>query len=123
MNVPKGVTCQPGSVGVSKVTCTNNGRTVEVTLNKVTQSLGKFEFEVDGIQNPPSFKPSDSYSNVMLVDKDGYKIQQIGNYGNYIVKNTNVSIIQKYSLYQDSEQYGEDTNLQFIVHTVNPIPI
>jgi len=59
----------------------------------------------------------------MLIDKDGYKIQQIGNYGNYIVQNTNVSIIQKYSLYQDSEQYGEDTNLQFIVHTVNPIPI
>jgi len=44
MAVPNGVTCQPGSFGVTKVTCTNNGRTVQVTLDTVTQSLGKFEF-------------------------------------------------------------------------------
>jgi hypothetical protein len=92
-------------------------------LAEVTESLGKFQFLIDGIKNPASFKASGAYRDIHMEDKDGYRIQKEGNLASKFVKTDIVATVQNYNLIQSTEQYGEDTDMKLIVYTYNPIPV
>lgn len=78
---PGNLPCSPDKTttdnNLIEVTCQSAGQIVQVTLNKITQPLGKFYAIVGGIKNPPSFRKSNIMADVVLKTSSNYNIQTV----------------------------------------------
>jgi hypothetical protein len=45
---------------------------MNVIFKELKQNDGTFQWSADGIKNPISTKPSESFTNIFIVDKDLY---------------------------------------------------
>ncbi len=47
---------------------------MNVIFKELKQNDGTFQWSADGIRNPISTKPSESFTNIVIVDKDLYYV-------------------------------------------------
>lgn len=83
--------------------------------------MGPFDFEIHGIKNPPSFKPSSPYANIIHKTSDTFSVQTVPDYSPFFIQNENVSRIWDFEIQQDSEAYGSRTPVQIRFETNNQI--
>ena len=97
MSVEAAIFCSGNASGIVSVTCTGTATTLRAQFSDVNQEAGTFTFFIDGIKNPPSFKPSSSYQDIYLTDSDGYYIQNVADYTNLYVQTEAVALIYNYT--------------------------
>ena len=76
---PDGISCDPieaAPIGVSKLHCESiDEGSFAVTFEKVDDRIGKYEFTVHGMKNPPNFRRSSLFSEIFFQTSDYYSIQ------------------------------------------------
>lgn len=122
MSLGNSTSCAPGP-GVEACSSEHSGRSVIVSLDTITETLGSFTVYIDGIVNPPSLKQSSFFTAISMRDKDQFPIQKVTDYETLFVQTDTVAIIQNYQQVSTSEQYGEDTEISLNFQAVNRIPL
>lgn len=59
--------------GIKEIECTISGYIMNVIFKKFSNPTGTFQWSAENIRNPISTKPSSSFSNIVIVDKDLYQ--------------------------------------------------
>lgn len=113
LTIPDKVRCNALSppVGVKSLQCTFVGRKIQVTFAELVDglyALGKFEFEIVGIKNPPSFKTTEPFSSVYFQTADYYNMtcaspEQLEK---LTITNTEVALMQWHNITQTTEEFG-----------------
>ena len=103
------LTCTAGTslVGVS---CSKSGSTVTATFTYsggVLAAAQPFDFTISGLTNPPSTKPTDSFTGVAVTDSSNMQLTQYS--GSVTVTMTTPSTPTVYSLSQTSEALSTAT--------------
>jgi hypothetical protein len=95
------LTCSPLStpIGVMQVSCSNAANKILIKLTDLAYGLGEFEFKINGIQNPSSFKQAPPMQLFYLFTSDYYNITSVNKdqLAQNIIKNNQTALIQIYS--------------------------
>lgn len=60
--------------GFTEIQCTISGQAMEVEFKKMKDLTGTFQWSVENIMNPISTKPSSSFKNIIITDRDLYQV-------------------------------------------------
>jgi hypothetical protein len=111
--------CQPRS-NLINMTCSVVGQVITIRFLNFTQASGAFSWTVSGIKNPGSTKPTEKFTNVNFLDKDGFIVSAWTSTTS--VTNKEPSNLLIYSIEQASVKADEVTTYKINFTPVNPLP-
>jgi hypothetical protein len=72
----KAVKCKTIEGDLKLIGCAKSGQLLTVTIKELDENLDSLAFEVDGVNNPPSYRPSKPIVACYTTDKEGWRSQQ-----------------------------------------------
>jgi hypothetical protein len=94
---------------------------MEVQFIRLATATGFFSWTADMIQNPISFKPSESFTDIQIVDVEGYQVSIYSPPTSAIV-NSLTGDISEFSLNQATIRVDEVTTYIITFRPENAIP-
>lgn len=97
---PNGLSCHvadPDAIGVTSVQCENiDEKTLAVTFLTIDRRDGAFEFIVDGLKNPPNFRRSGLFSDILMQTYDYYNTQGLIDYDRLFIQTNTPGTIRNF---------------------------
>lgn len=106
---------------LDEIECYNTDLEYFVELKKLSDPFGLI-FTITNIGNPPSLKPSDGFSQIKLLSKDGFLISDYKQPSANPITNQLVAPLTSYELIQESFVENEQNAYQIDFLPVNPLP-
>ena len=99
---PNGITClavTPDAIGVIEASCeVIDEHSFAVSLSEISQQDGIFELIVSGMKNPPNFRRSGLFSDIIMETFDYHPVQKLDNYENLWIQTNKVATISVFTL-------------------------